>query len=96
MNLAQRILEISDSTRDQAQDSVKIKEIMDVIQEITVKTSEGSTRASGSIGELTVMVKDMQNSVAGFKLPGIVGAENTMIQAPGDLPGFMQVDEARQ
>ena len=96
MNLAQRILEISDSTRDQAQDSVKITEIMDVIQEITVKTSEGSTRASGSIGELTVMVKDMQNSVAGFKLPGIVGAEETMIQAPGDLAGFMPGDEARQ
>jgi twitching motility protein PilJ len=96
MNLAQRILEISDSTRDQAQDSVKIKEIMDVIQEITVKTSEGSTRASGSIGELTVMVKDMQNSVAGFKLPGIVGAENTMIQQPGDLTGFMPGDESRR
>jgi twitching motility protein PilJ len=96
MNLAQRILEISDSTRDQAQDSVKITEIMDVIQEITVKTSEGSTRASGSIGELTVMVKDMQNSVAGFKLPGIVGAENTMIQKPGDLTGFMPGDEKRQ
>ena len=93
MNLAQRILEISDSTRDQAQDSVKIKEIMDVIQEITVKTSEGSTRASGSIGELTVMVKDMQNSVAGFKLPGIAGAENTMIQNPGDVTGFMPGDE---
>jgi twitching motility protein PilJ len=96
MNLAQRILEISDSTRDQARDSVKITEIMDVIQEITVKTSEGSTRASGSIGELTVMVKDMQNSVAGFKLPGIVGAENTMIQKPGDLTGFMPSDAERQ
>jgi twitching motility protein PilJ len=96
MNLAQRILEISDSTRDQAQDSVKITEIMDVIQEITVKTSEGSTRASGSIGELTVMVKDMQNSVAGFKLPGIVGAENTMILNPGDLTGLMPGDEKRQ
>jgi twitching motility protein PilJ len=79
MNLAQRILEISDSTRDQAQDSVKIAEIMDVIQAITVKTAEGSTKASASIGELTVMVKDMQTSVAGFKLPGIVGADNTMI-----------------
>jgi twitching motility protein PilJ len=96
MNLAQRILEISDSTRDQARDSVKITEIMDVIQEITVKTSEGSTRASGSIGELTVMVKDMQNSVAGFKLPGIVGAENTMILNPGDITGFMPGDEKRQ
>ncbi len=80
MNLAQRILEISDSTRDQAQDSVKITEIMHVIQEITAKTSEGSTRASGSIGELSVMVKEMQNSVAGFKLPGIVGGDETMIQ----------------
>ena len=96
MNLAQRILEISDSTRDQAQDSVKIKGIMDVIQEITVKTSEGSTRASGSIGELTVMVKDMQNSVAGFKLPGIVGAEETMIQPPGEVTGFVMSDEARK
>jgi twitching motility protein PilJ len=96
MNLAQRILEIADSTRDQARDSVKITEIMDVIQEITVKTSEGSTRASGSIGELTVMVKDMQNSVAGFKLPGIVGAENTMIQKPGDITGFIPGDQERQ
>jgi twitching motility protein PilJ len=96
MNLAQRILEIADSTRDQAKDSVKITEIMDVIQEITIKTSEGSTRASGSIGELTVMVKDMQNSVAGFKLPGIVGAEETMIQPPGELAGFMPGEEARQ
>jgi hypothetical protein len=69
---------------------------MDVIQEITIKTSEGSTRASGSIGELTVMVKDMQNSVAGFKLPGIVGAEETMIQPPGELAGFMPGEEARQ
>ena len=79
MNLAQRILEISDSTRDQAQDSVQITKIMDVIQEITAKTAEGSTRASASIGELTDMVKDMQTSVAGFKLPGIVGADSTVI-----------------
>jgi twitching motility protein PilJ len=96
MNLAQRILEISDSTRDQARDSVKITEIMDIIQEITVKTSEGSTRASGSIGELSAMVKEMQNSVAGFKLPGIVGAEETMIQDPNDLSGFLLADEARK
>ncbi len=85
MNLAQRILEISDATRDQAQDSVKIAEIMDVIQEITAKTSEGSNRASGSIGELSVMVKEMQTSVAGFKLPGVVAPENTMIGSVDDF-----------
>ena len=85
MNLAQRILEISDATRDQAQDSVKIAEIMDVIQEITAKTSEGSNRASRSIGELSAMVKEMQTSVAGFKLPGVVAPENTMVGTINDI-----------
>jgi twitching motility protein PilJ len=96
MNLAQRILEISDATRDQAQDSVKITEIMDVIQDITAKTAEGSTKASASIGELSVMVKDMQTSVAGFKLPGIVGAEDTMIQGAGSVAGFGQISVAKK
>jgi len=85
MNLAQRILEISDATRDQAQDSVQITEIMDVIQEITAKTSEGSNKASGSIGELSDMVKEMQNSVAGFKLPGSGSIESNMVQDADDL-----------
>ena len=85
MNLAQRILEISDATRDQASESVKITEVMDVIQEISAKTSEGSNRASNSIGELSVMVKEMQKSVAGFKLPGIDPAESTIVHDIGDL-----------
>jgi twitching motility protein PilJ len=85
MNLAQRILEISDATRDQAQDSVQITETMDVIQEITAKTSEGSEQASSAIGELSDMVKDMQTSVAGFKLPGVSSVESTMVQDPDDL-----------
>jgi twitching motility protein PilJ len=94
MNLAQRILEISDATRDQAQDSVKITEIMDVIQEITAKTSEGSNRASGSIGELSVMVKDMQTSVAGFKLPGATSPESTVMQNANELAALGVTAEA--
>ena len=94
MNLAQRILEISDSTRDQAQDSVKITETMDVIQEITAKTSEGSNLASNSIGELSEMVKEMQNSVAGFKLPGVGSADSTMVQGPDDLAALGLDSEA--
>lgn len=85
MNLAQRILEISDATRDQAQDSVRITETMDVIQEITAKTSEGSNRASSSIGELSDMVKEMQASVAGFKLPGVSSIDSNVVQDPDDL-----------
>ena len=71
MNLAQRILEIADSTKSQASESVKITKSMGVIQQITLKTSEGSGQASGSIGDLSSMVDAMRKSVAGFKLPGM-------------------------
>jgi twitching motility protein PilJ len=71
MNLAQRILEIADSTKEQASQGVKITESMNVIQQITLKTSEGSGQASGSVGELSSMVDAMRKSVAGFKLPGM-------------------------
>jgi twitching motility protein PilJ len=96
MNLAQRILEISDSTRDQAQDSVQITETMDVIQEITAKTSEGSNKASSSIGELSDMVKEMQNSVAGFKLPGVGSSESNMMQDADDLAALGLDPEAAE
>ena len=92
MNLAQRILEISDATRDQATESVKITGVMDLIQEISAKTSEGSNRASSSIGELSVMVKEMQTSVAGFKLPGIDPAESTIIHDIGNLAALGVAD----
>lgn len=85
MNLAQRILEISDATKSQADESVKITQTMDAIQEITQKTSEGSTQASNSIGELTQMVNAMQDSVAGFKLPGIGSADSTMVANSDEL-----------
>ena len=79
MNLAQRILEISDSTKAQASESVKITKTMGIIQQITLKTSEGSGQASNSIGDLSSMVNAMRKSVAGFKLPG-VEAQNTFIK----------------
>ena len=76
MNLAQRILEIADSTKEQASEGVKITQSMDVIQQITLKTSEGSGQASGSVGELSNMVDAMRKSVAGFKLPGMEDSQD--------------------
>ncbi len=96
MNLAQRILEISDATRDQAQESVKITATMDLIQEITAKTSEGSDRASNAIGELSDMVQEMQKSVAGFKLPGVESVDSTMVQDPDGLAALGLVAEAEE
>ncbi len=84
MNLAQRILEISDATKSQAVESVKITQTMDVIQQITMKTSIESGQASSSIGELSDMVKAMHKSVAGFKLPGLGTTDSSVL----DLAGF--------
>ena len=85
MNLAQRILEISDATKLQADESVKITQTMDTIQQITQKTSSESIQASQSIGELTKMVGAMQKSVAGFKLPGIASSDSTIMSSMEDL-----------
>ena len=84
------------ATRDQAQDSVQITETMDVIQEITAKTSEGSNLASGSIGELSDMVKEMQKSVAGFKLPGVDSVDSDMVQEADDLAALCLDDEVAE
>jgi len=67
-----------------------------VIQEITAKTSEGSNKASGSIGELSDMVKEMQNSVAGFKLPGVGSSESNMMQDADDLAALGLDPEAAE
>jgi len=85
MNLAQRILEISDSTKSQASASVKIAGTMGVIQKITQKTSEGSGQLSSSIGNLSSMVEAMHKSVAGFKLPELEQAINTIIKSDEQL-----------
>ena len=86
MNLAQRILEISDSTKSQASESVKITKSMGVIQQITLKTSEGSGQASGSIGDLSSMVDAMRKSVAGFKLPGMDANLDAMVKEGDHSP----------
>jgi twitching motility protein PilJ len=84
MNLAQRILEIADSTKEQASEGVKITQSMDVIQQITLKTSEGSGQASDSVGDLASMVGAMRKSVAGFKLPSMEDDSQDTADNPGN------------
>jgi len=84
-NLAQRILQISDSTKTHAKESVGITESMNGIQKITIQTSEGSTEASEAIGDLSRMVKALHSSVAGFKLPNVQFSQSTIMQPADDL-----------
>jgi len=68
-NLAELIQNISNAARQQAASAGHISTTMNVIQEITVQTSEGTSNAADSIGDLAEMATDLQESVAGFKLP---------------------------
>ena len=93
-NLAQRILQISDATQAHAKESVGITKSMNAIQKITVKTSKGSTEASGAIGELSVMVKSLHHSVAGFNLPNAKHYETTIIPSV-DEPSAVEVASSK-
>ncbi len=71
LSLASKILAISDQSKSHAQNSTMISETMGGIRDITDKTLEGSNETYIAIDDLAGMVKDLQKSVAGFKLPGV-------------------------
>ena len=67
--LASLIQSIADSASQQTVVATDVSNTMNVIQEITVQTSEGSEETSISIGNLSDMANELRKSVAGFKLP---------------------------
>lgn len=67
--LASLIQGISDSASQQATVATDVSNTMNIIQEITVQTSDGSAETSTSIGNLSEMANELRKSVAGFKLP---------------------------
>ncbi len=67
--LADLIQGISVDAREQATTAVSISESMNVIQRITLETSEGTNETAKSIGNLTELANELRTSVAGFKLP---------------------------
>lgn len=68
-NLAQLIQSISNAARQQAASAGHISNTMNVIQDITSKTTSGTMDAARSIGQLNEMAAALQESVSGFKLP---------------------------
>jgi twitching motility protein PilJ len=67
--LAELIQNISNAARQQAASAGHISNTMNVIQEITLQTSAGTTETANSIGKLAAMAQELRDSVAGFKLP---------------------------
>jgi twitching motility protein PilJ len=67
--LAKLIQGISNSASKQASVAMDVSNTMNVIQEITLQTSEGTEETSASIGNLSELANELRKSVAGFKLP---------------------------
>ncbi|MCW8919013.1 MAG: methyl-accepting chemotaxis protein [Gammaproteobacteria bacterium] len=69
-NLAELVQSITSATRQQAHAAANISDTMNVIQEITTQTSEGTNQTAQSIGNLSELASELKRSVSGFKLPG--------------------------
>lgn len=69
LQLAALITNISDTSKQQAQAAVNASDRMNVIQEITLQTSAGTTESAEAIGHLLELTNDLRQSVSGFKLP---------------------------
>ncbi len=90
--LAELIQSISQSARQQAAVSVSVTNTMNVIQEITMQTSEGTNEVAVSIGNLTELANELRRSVAGFKLPESEHGE-TMIMSEEDKDRLLEEAE---
>lgn len=72
-NLAELIQNISNAARQQASSAGHISNTMNVIQEITSQTSAGTNATAKSIGNLSELATELNESVSGFTLPEEAG-----------------------
>ena len=77
-HIATLIQSISAAARQQATAASDVSRTMNVIQEITSQTAEGTNATARNIGKLATLATELRKSVAGFKLPNMEGGE-TMV-----------------
>jgi twitching motility protein PilJ len=68
-NLAALIQNITDATDKQTIAAGNVTKTMNVIQEITMQTSDSASNTASWVGKLKNLGQDLKRSVAGFKLP---------------------------
>ncbi|MGB4812047.1 MAG: methyl-accepting chemotaxis protein [Methylophilaceae bacterium] len=68
VNLARLIESISTATKAQTKSATMVSNNMQIIQEITTQTTDGTKLTANSVGQLTSLAEDLRTSVAGFKL----------------------------
>lgn len=74
-NLAGLIQNITDATDKQTAAAGNVTKTMNVIQEITMQTSDSASNTASWVGKLKNLGQDLKRSVAGFKLPQTLDEE---------------------
>ena len=74
-NLAGLIQNITNAADKQTVAAGNVTATMNVIQEITMQTSDSTTNTASWVGKLTTLARELKRSVAGFKLPSVAGEE---------------------
>ena len=95
-HIATLIQSISAAARQQATQAVDVSRTMNVIQEITSQTAEGTTATARNIGKLATLATELRKSVAGFKLPGMDSGETMVMTGSHDaalVPEESSADE---
>jgi twitching motility protein PilJ len=59
---------ISAATNAQTESATTVSKNMQMIQEITTQTTQGTKLTAESVGQLTSLAEELRDSVAGFKL----------------------------
>lgn len=77
--LADLIQGISGEASGQAVSARNISQSMNVIQAITMETSESTNETAKSVGQLTELANELRKSVAGFKLPDSDEVDTVML-----------------
>jgi len=67
--LSELIVKIATSAHQQSENATVVSQNMGQIQEATTLTSTGTRQTAESIGKLSELARELQASVAGFKLP---------------------------
>lgn len=80
-HIATLIQSISAAARQQATAATDVSRTMNVIQEITSQTTEGTQATARNIGKLATLATELRKSVAGFKLPNMGGGETMIMTA---------------
>jgi twitching motility protein PilJ len=90
-NMSTLIESISHSAGQQSEAAAGVSRTMTSIQDITSRTSRGTSKTAESIGKLAELATQLRTSVAGFKLPGHEASDDVV---PADAAGAPRIEAA--